>query len=61
MLTWNSIQCRHCSHAHVSTTDWKPRPCPVADGDTWACGCNNWESSDNLVYLESLVDKNPDK
>lgn len=58
MISWNSIRCRNCAHAHVSTIDWKSVPCPVVDVYAWACGCANWESSDNLEYLESLVDKN---
>jgi len=51
MVDFNKWRCRNCKHWHVSdfltTRDLTKRDCIHSN-----CGCSNWESNDNLVYLE---------
>jgi hypothetical protein len=51
MVDFNKWRCRNCKHWHVldflTTRDLIKRDCIHSN-----CGCSNWESNDNLVYLE---------
>ena len=58
MVDFMAWQCRNCYHWHDwessynSPTDiCRERYYPL-DGDPKSCLCSNWESIDNLVYLE---------
>ena len=59
MVDFNKYRCRNCLHWHSSFTQKiEPYRCEVklTDGSPYngkrMCNCDNFESLDNLVYLE---------
>ncbi len=67
MIDFKQYQCRHCKHWHYNmfTQSFAAHVCyvqiPRPDATAVDCGCNNWQSADNLVYLEALDAKRPTK
>ena len=53
MVDWNRWKCRNCLHWHHS--DFKNLFKTICVHRS--CGCNNWESNDNLFYLENKYEK----
>ena len=57
MVDFNKWRCRNCKHWH----DADMPDDAACNYETIAmkgpCGCANWESNDNLVYLEMKYEK----
>lgn len=56
MVDFNRYRCRNCKHWHMNPFTRKAHTCGVyyKDRTLIQCGCENFESNDNLIYLESL-------
>lgn len=63
MVNWIQWHCRNCKHFHNSPQGIEK--CLIIvnsviddNGVTQnECGCENWESVDNLIYLEQKYEK----
>jgi hypothetical protein len=62
MVDFNKWRCRNCKHWHYAPSVGIEKCLALIEmvrndnGITSEeCGCINWESNDNLVYLESLT------
>lgn len=59
MVQFKDWQCRHCLHWH----DWDVKTGEPAEmcinymNTVPSCYCDNWDSINNLLYLESLAIK----
>lgn len=56
MVNFNKYRCRNCGHWHnsiwVGKCGNRPPNDPLLQVQGSSCECHNWESLDNLVYLE---------
>jgi len=59
MVDFNRYRCRNCSHYHLNNfINTQADKCnKILNRLNELCQCVNWESSDNLVYLEQLSEK----
>jgi hypothetical protein len=56
MVDFNKLRCRNCKHWH-DAGEPKGTPCRYQTiSMEEKCPCTNWESNDNLIYLESLLE-----
>jgi len=57
VVDFNRYRCRNCKHWHDADVP-KGQPCLYQTiSMPEECQCTNWESNDNLVYLESLSER----
>jgi hypothetical protein len=55
MVDFNKLRCRNCRHWHRDYNEITIICTTRIDGIF--CGCDNWESCDNLKYLEQRYEK----
>ena len=57
MVDFRRWQCRNCKHWHVMDFETMTQTAMCryhTETDILYCMCDNWQSSDNLKYLEDL-------
>lgn len=57
MVDFRKIKCRNCKHYHGTVTHKYFCWAYLDDTLQGNCGCTNFESCDNLIYLEDKYEK----